>query len=89
MKLSSSRLFSLIALGLVIFAIAAFLVVQLMPKPMRQVDYLIAGGVATLISLLTMWVLLMKEIGGEKDMLFKKRRRNNSSETERAKGGEI
>jgi uncharacterized membrane protein len=73
MQISGSRLSALTGIGLIVFAISAFLLVQVMPSPMRPFDYLICGAVSTLICLLVLWVLLMRETGQEKDLLFKKR----------------
>lgn len=73
MQISSSRLVALTGIGLFVFALSAFLLVQVMPSPMRPFDYLICGGVSTLLCLLVIWVLLMRETGQEKEILFKRR----------------
>lgn len=81
MPLSSSRLVALICLGLIIFALAAFLLLRIMPTPMRPFDYLITGAVSTLISLLVIWILLMRDLGSAKELLFKRRARLSSPPT--------
>lgn len=73
MNISTSRLLSLIAIGLIVFGMAAFLLLQVMPSPMRPFDYLVTGAVATLMSLLVIWLLLMREMGAAKELLFKRR----------------
>ncbi len=88
MNVSPSRLTALVALSLIIFAVASFILLQIMPRPLRPVDYLIVGGVGTLLTLLTIWLLLMREIGGERDMLYKKRRRAAEIDPAGAPGGE-
>jgi len=73
MQISSSRLIALTGIGLIVFSITAFLLVQVMPNPMRPFDYLICGAVSTLLCLLVIWLLLMREAGQEKEFLFKRR----------------
>jgi uncharacterized membrane protein len=80
MQISGSRLASLIALGLIVFAIAAFLLLQVMPSPMRPFDYLITGAVSTLVSLLLLWLLLMREMGAEKEILYKRRAKSKAND---------
>jgi uncharacterized membrane protein len=57
----------------VVFAAVSFLLLQLMPQPLKNADYLVAGSVATLVSLLVVFVMVAgaKGAGG----LFLKRRR--------------
>lgn len=73
MQISSNRLIALTGIGLFVFVITAFLLLQVMPNPMRPFDYLVCGAVSTLICLLVIWLLLMREAGQEKEILFKRR----------------
>ena len=73
MNLSPNRIIALVAIDLIIFGIAAFLMLQVVPKPLRPFDYLLVGGVATLISLLGVWVLVWRELPNRSEFLFKKR----------------
>jgi hypothetical protein len=73
MQISGSRLIALTGIGLIVFGITAFLLVQVMPSPLRPFDYLVCGAVSTLVCLLVIWVLLMREAGQEKEFLFKRR----------------
>jgi protein-S-isoprenylcysteine O-methyltransferase Ste14 len=73
MNLSSQRLIALVLLDLVVFGLAAFVMLQVMPKPLQPFDYLIVGGVATFISLLAVWVLLWREMPNRSAFLFEKR----------------
>jgi uncharacterized membrane protein len=80
MQISNSRLVALAGIGLIVFAIAAFLLVQVMPDPMRPFDYLVCGAVSTLVCLLVIWLLLMRETGQEKDLLFKRRAKKQTED---------
>ncbi len=80
MQISGGRLAALVALGLITFAIAAFLLLQVMPNPMRPFDYLITGAVSTLVSLLLIWLLLMREMGAQKEILFKRRAKSKDED---------
>jgi len=73
MKLSGSRIAALLALDVIVFAIAAFVLLQFMPKPLKAMDYFMVGGVATLISLLSVWLLLLREVPNREEFLYKKR----------------
>ena len=73
MQISSSRVAALVLLDLVVFAIVAFVLLQWMPKPLKPVDYLLVGVVATLVSLLAVWLLLLREAPNRSEVLFKRR----------------
>jgi hypothetical protein len=73
MNLSSSRIVALLLLDLVIFGISAFLMLQWMPKPLKPLDYLLVGGVSTLISLLGVWLLIWREMPNRTGFLVKRR----------------
>lgn len=73
MNISGSRVAALVLLDLVVFAIVAFLMLQWMPKPLKAVDYLLVGVVATLVSLLAVWLLLLREAPNRSEVLFKRR----------------
>ena len=73
MQISSSRVAALVLLDLVVFAIVAFVLLQWMPKPLKPVDYLLVGVVATLVGLLAVWLLLLREAPNRSEVLFKRR----------------
>lgn len=73
MQISGSRVAALVLLDLVVFAIVAFVLLQWMPKPLKPVDYLLVGVVATLVSLLAVWLLLLREAPNRSEVLFKRR----------------
>ncbi len=80
MQISGSRVAALVMFDLVIFGIAAFLMLQWMPKPMKPVDYLLVGVVSTLVSLLGVWLLLLRESPNRSEVLYKKRMRKLDGE---------
>jgi len=62
-----------LVLGVVlVFAVVAAILVRLMPGPLKDTDYLVAGSVATGISLL---VLFLGLIGARSSDTFFKRRK--------------
>ena len=73
MNISGSRVAALVLLDVVVFAVVAFLLLQWMPKPLKPVDYLLVGVVATLVSLLAVWLLLLREAPNRSEVLFKRR----------------
>ena len=73
MQLSKSRIVALVLLDLVLFGISAFLMLQWMPIPRKPLDYLLVGGVATLISLLGTWLLISQELPNRSGFLVKRR----------------
>lgn len=65
-----------LALGIAfIFAAVIFIMLQIMPQPLRDSDYLIVGSVATLVSLLAVFLLLVSTSMKSKDVFFKKRKK--------------
>jgi hypothetical protein len=73
MQLSQYRLIALILFDLVVFAVAAFVMLQLLPGPLRPFDYMLVGGVATMISLLATWYLVWRDLPNRSGFLFEKR----------------
>ncbi|MGC8793548.1 MAG: hypothetical protein ACP5U2_09180 [Bryobacteraceae bacterium] len=48
-----------VAAALALFAATAILTLAFLPRPWRRGDYLVAGSVATLVTLLAMFVFLL------------------------------
>lgn len=80
MQISGSRLVILLLIDFFIFGLSAFVLVQIMPKPLKSLDYLIIGVVATLLSLLGVWLLLLRESKDRSEVLYKKRTRKLDGE---------
>ena len=59
--------------GVCVFGVAAALMLQIMPEPLKESDYLVIGCVATLVALLVMFLVLMATRLKSPDPFFKKR----------------
>ena len=58
-----------------IFAAVAFIMLRVMPQPMKDSDYLVVGSVATLVALLALFLLLVSTSMKSSDVFFKKRKK--------------
>ena len=65
----------LILSGVCVFAVAAVVMVAVMPSPLKDSDYLVIGSVATLVSLLVMFLALLATRLKSPDPFFKKRKK--------------
>jgi amino acid transporter len=65
----------LILSGVCVFAVTAAVMVAIMPSPLKDSDYLVIGSIATLISLLVMFLALLATRLKSPDPFFKKRRK--------------
>jgi len=65
----------LILSGVCVFAVAAAVMVAIMPSPLKDSDYLVIGSIATLVSLLVMFVALLDTRLKSPDPFFKKRKK--------------
>jgi uncharacterized membrane protein len=66
------RTFTLVLSMVVVFAAVVAIMLKLMPQPLKDTDYLIVGTVATLVSLVALFVLLV--VTGKASNVFFKRR---------------
>ena len=65
-----------LAIGiLAIFGVTVAVLMQLMPGPHKETDYLVIGGVATLVSLLAVFVVMASTVYRSSDTFFKKRKK--------------
>ena len=60
MELRLSRILTLAAGIIFIFAAVSLIFTQIIPGPHRPVDYLVIGTAATFVTLLTLFILLLK-----------------------------
>jgi amino acid transporter len=65
----------LILSGICVFAVTAAVMVAIMPSPLKDSDYLVIGSIATLISLLVMFLALLATRLKSPDPFFKKRKK--------------
>jgi hypothetical protein len=61
--------------GVCVFAVAAAVIVAIMPSPLKDTDYLVIGSIATLVSLLVMFLVLIATRLKSPNPFFKKRRK--------------
>jgi hypothetical protein len=65
-----------LALALVlVFAAVAGIMLKVMPAPLTDSDYLIIGSVATLVSLVLLFVVLVVTSGKASSVFFKRRKK--------------
>lgn len=69
------RQLSLAMGGVLIFAVAAIVMVKIMPQPLKDTDYLVIGSIATLVSLLVMFLVTIATRQKAPDPFFKKRKK--------------
>ena len=61
--------------GLCVFAVSAAVIIQFMPAPLKDPDYLVIGSVATLVALLVMFLILRATRLKSPDLFYKKRKK--------------
>jgi hypothetical protein len=61
--------------GICVFGVAAAIMVAIMPAPLKDADYLVIGSIATLVSLLAMFLVLIATRLKTPDPFFKKRKK--------------
>ena len=67
----------LVLAGVCVFAVAAVVMVAIMPAPLKDSDYLVIGSIATLVALLVMFVALVATRSGTPHPFFKKRKKRD------------
>jgi hypothetical protein len=67
-----------LAVGLVFVAVAAIML-QLMPAPLKDSDYLIIGSVSTMVSLALLFVVLIVRSGKASSVFFKRRKKRDGA----------
>jgi hypothetical protein len=63
------------AAALCVFVVVAALMLKLMPAPLKESDYMVAGSVATLVALGVLFLVLVSTTLKSSDVFFKKRRK--------------
>jgi hypothetical protein len=61
--------------ALCLFTVSVAILLQLIPEPRAERDYLIIGSVATLLTLLAVFALLLATSLRAEDVFFKKRKK--------------
>jgi hypothetical protein len=71
------RRYAVLAAALVvIFGATVFVLLGLIPAPRRETDYLVIGGVATLVSMVALSVALVTTVYPASDTFYKKRKKD-------------
>jgi len=66
----------LLALGVILaFAAVSMIMLKVMPAPLKDSDYLVIGSVATLVSLVLLFVVLIVRSGKASSVFFKRRKK--------------
>lgn len=63
------------ALGICVFVIVSAVMLQFMPGPLKDSDYMVIGSVATLLALGAVFLVLVSTTMKSTDVFFKKRRK--------------
>ena len=59
MPTSRGRVIGVVIACILVFAAVAAILIQILPKPLKPIDYMVVGSVATLISLVTVFFVLI------------------------------
>jgi hypothetical protein len=59
------------------FAAVAVIMLKVMPAPLKDSDYLIIGSVATMVSLLMLFMLVVATSGNRSNVFFKRRKKGS------------
>lgn len=70
-----ARTISLALALMFIFAAVAGIMLKIMPAPLKDSDYLIIGSVATMVSLLLLFILMIAISGKASSVFFKRRKK--------------
>ena len=57
-----------------IFCMVAAILLRMMPSPRREVDYLVIGGLSTLVAMVALFIVLITTWLRGEDTFFKRRR---------------
>jgi hypothetical protein len=58
-----------------VFVVVAAILLRFMPDPLHESDYLVIGSVATLVSLLVLFLMLVSTTLKSSDIFFKRRKK--------------
>jgi len=68
------RAWMLALAGVCVFAVVALVMIQIMPAPLKQSDYLIVGSVATLVAMLVLFLVVIST-SKDRNVFFRKRKK--------------
>jgi hypothetical protein len=70
-----SRLLVSIAISIAVFSLTIAILLRLMPYPRKELDYLIIGVAATMVTMIVVFVILIRTIYKGEDIFFMRRRK--------------
>ena len=76
MALTASRWLILVAAIVVVFGVTVAIALRVVPGPHSETDYLVIGSVATLLSLVVVFVVLMVTSPKAGELFYKRRPRD-------------
>jgi hypothetical protein len=68
------RVWMLALAGVCVFAVVAFVMLEIMPAPLKESDYLVVGSVATLVALLVLFLVMIATTRSN-NVFFRKRKK--------------
>ena len=74
MPASRGRIIAILTGAVAVFAVVSAVLVQILPKPLKPIDYMVVGSVATLISLVLVFFVLIAIWIRSPDVFFKRRK---------------
>ena len=75
MEPKTTRPLLLVAATLCVFVVVTAILVQLMPAPLKSMDYFVIGTVATLMSLLALFLVIVSTSSAARNVFFKRRKK--------------
>ncbi len=65
----------LVLATLCVFVVTTAILLQLMPGPLKSMDYFVVGTVATLMSLLALFLVIIGTSSAAREIFFKRRKK--------------
>lgn len=66
----------LILIAGIAFAVVTAVMIQLMPAPLQESDYLVIGSISTLVAMLVIFIALVMTKLKSSDLFFKRRKKH-------------
>lgn len=70
-----TRVWILVAAAVCVFAVVTAILLQLMPGPLKPMDYFVVGAVATLLALLALFIVMIGTSSKAKNVFFERRKK--------------
>ena len=63
-----------------VFGITAAIMLALLPRPLRAVDYMLSGTVATIAALVVVFMIVILPLASKREVFYRKRARQKNEE---------